>query len=192
MPGRIHPLAQYLMVLALMIGAYSAYARVVVPMVKGPANQVRRTAVVPPADLPEKRDNKARLYGLLPSDGWELSQCKTLFTSQGTLLFQEMERLDDEGNYALKPFTMIMNDHQSGTAFAKGLDPNVPPTVLRCSAAKLGFDGPILLTGDSKTRMRTASLDGEVTIFRPSPTPQKDETLKLVTRDVQVLSLIHI
>jgi len=97
-----------------------------------------------------------------------------------------MERLDDEGNYALKPFTMIMNDHQSGTAFAKGLDPNVPPTVLRCSAAKLGFDGPILLTGDSKTRMRTASLDGEVTIFRPSPTPQKDETLKLVTRDVQV------
>ena len=186
MPGRIHPLAQYLMVLALMIGAYSAYARVVVPMIKGPANQVRRTAVVPPADLPEKRDNKARLYSLLPSDGWELGKCKTLFTSQGTLLFQEMERLDDEGNYGLKPFTMIMNDHQSGTAFASGLDPTVPPTVLRCTEAKLGFDGPILLTGNSKTRMRTASLDGEVTIFRPSPTPQKDETLKLVTRDVKV------
>ena len=186
MPGRIHPLAQYLMVLALMIGAYSVYDRVVVPKIKGPADQVRRTAVVPPADLPEKRDNKARLYSLLPSDGWELGKCKTLFTSQGTLLFQEMERLDDEGNYALKPFTMIMNDHQSGTVFANGLDSTVPPTVLRCAAAKLGFDGPILLTGNSKTRMRTASLDGEVTIFRPSPTPEKDETLKLVTRDVKV------
>ena len=186
MPGRIHPLAQYLMVLALMIGAYSVYARVVVPMIKGPVDQVRRTAIVAPTDLPEKRDNKARLYSLLPSDGWELGQCKTLFTSQGTLLFQEMVRLDDEGNYALKPFTMIMNDHQSGTAFANGLDPTVPPTVLRCTEAKLGFDGPILLTGNSKTRMRTASLDGEVTIFRPSPTPEKDETLKLVTRDVKV------
>jgi len=185
-PGRIHPLAQYLMVLALMIGAYSVYARVVVPKIKGPVNQVRRTAVVPPADLPEKRDNKARLYSLLPSDGWELGKCKTLFTSQGTLLFQEMERLDDEGNYALKPFTMIMNDHQSGTVFANGLDTTVPPTVLRCAEAKLGFDGPILLTGNSKTRMRTASLDGEVTIFRPSPTPEKDETLKLVTQDVKV------
>jgi len=185
-PGRIHPLAQYLMVLALMIGAYSVYARVVVPIIKGPENQVRRTAVVPPADLPEKRDNKSRLYSLLPSDGWELGQCKTLFTSQGTLLFQEMVRLDDEGNYALKPFTMIMNDHQSGTAFANGLDPTVPPTVLRCTEAKLGFDGPILLTGNSKTRMRTASLGGEVTIFRPSPTPEKDEELKLVTRDVKV------
>ena len=186
MPGRIHPLAQYLMVLALMIGAYSAYARVVVPMIKGPAYQVRRTAVVPPDDLPEKRDNKSRLYSLLPSDGWELGKCKTLYTSQGTLLFQEMNRLDDEGNYALKPFTMIMNDHQSGTAFASGLDTTVPPTVLRCAEAKLGFDGPILLTGNSKTSMRTASLDGEVTIFRPSPTPEKDETLKLVTRDVKV------
>ncbi len=186
MPGRIHPLAQYLTVLALMIGAYSAYARVVVPLIKGPANQVRRTAVVPPVDLPEKRDNKSRLFSLLPRDGWELGQCKTLFTSQGTLLFQEMERLDDEGNYSLKPFTMIMNDHQSGTAFASGLDSSVPPTVLRCARAKLGFDGPILLTGGSKTRMQTASLDGEVTIFRPSPTPQKDEALKLVTRDVQV------
>ncbi len=186
MPGRIHPLAQYLMVLALMIGAYSAYARVVVPMIKGPENQVRRTAVVPPADLPEKRDNKPRLYGLVPPDGWELGKCKTLFTAQGTLLFQEMERLDDEGNYSLEPFTMIMNDHQSGTAFAVGLDPTVPPTVLRCSKAKLGFDGPILLTGNSKTRMRTASLDGEVTIFRPSPTPEKDEELRLFTRDVNV------
>lgn len=186
MPGRIHPLAQYLMVLALTIGAYLVYARVVVPVIKGPANQVRRTAVVPPADLPEKRDNKSRLYSLLPSDGWELGKCKTLYTSQGTLLFQEMERLDDEGNYALKPFTMIMNDHQSGTAFANGLDATVPPTVMRCAEAKLGFDGPILLTGNSQTRMRTASLDGEVTIFRPSPTPQKDETLKLITRDVKV------
>lgn len=186
MPGRIHPLAQYLMVLALMIGAYSAYARVVVPMIKGPVYQVRRTTVTAPADLPEKRDNKSRLYSLLPSDGWELGKCKTLYTSQGTLLFQEMNRLDEDGNYALKPFTMIMNDHQSGTAFASGLDPTVPPTVLRCAEAKLGFDGPILLTGNTKTRMRTASLDGEVTIFRPSPTPEKDETLKLVTRDVKV------
>ncbi len=186
MSGRIHPLAQYLMVLALMIGAYSAYVRVVVPMIKGPANQVRRAAVLPQDGLPEKRDNKARLYRLLPSDGWELGQCKTLFTSQGTLLFQEMDRLDDQGNYALRPFTMIMNDHQSGTVFARGLDSSVPPTVLRCAEARLGFEGPILLTGDSKTRMQRAALNGEVTIFRPSPSPEKDEALRLVAHDVQV------
>ena len=185
MPGRTHPLAQYLMVLALMIGAYSVYQRAVVPMLKGRQSEVRRTTAVAPDFLREKRDNKARLHSLLPADNWELAQCKTLFTTQGTLLFRELERLDDDGNYALKPFTMIMNDHQSGTAFAEDLDSSVPPTVLRCAEATLGFDGPILLTGGSTPRMRTASLDGEVTIFRPSPTVEKDETLKLVTRDVK-------
>ena len=174
------------MVLALMIGAYSAYVRFAVPMIKGPENQVRRTTAVAPTELAEYNDDKSRLLHLLPTAAWELGQCKTLFTSQGTLLFQEMERLDDEGNYSLKPFSMILNDHGSGSAFAVGLDPNVPPTVLRCGEAKLKFDGPILLTGNSKTRMQAALLSGEVTIFRPSPDPLKDETLKLITQNVQV------
>ena len=174
------------MVLALMIGAYSAYARFAVPMIKGPVNQVRRTTAVAPTELTEFNDDKSRLLHLLPAAAWELGQCKTLFTSQGTLLFQEMERLDDEGNYSLKPFSMILNDHGSGSAFAVGLDPNVPPTVLRCGEAKLKFDGPITMTGGSKTSMQAALLSGEVTIFRPSPDPQKDETLKLITQNVQL------
>lgn len=199
MPGRIHPLAQYLMVLSLMIGAWAIYARVAVPFIEGPTRDVRRTTAVAPDSLPEKKENKSRLLRLLPTAAWEMGECKTLFTSQGTLLCQEMVRLDDEGNYSLTPFTMIMNDHESGTAFARALDPNVPPTVLRCGQAKLKFDGPISLTGKSKTKMEAAWLNGEVTIFRPSPpvkigagqngtgqSSEGDQTLKVITENVQV------
>lgn len=186
MPRPIHPLAQYLMALAIMIGAYSAYAKFAVPIIEGPRDQVRRRIVTAPSALPEKQDNKARLFKLLPNNAWELDRCKTLFTNSGTLLFQEMTRVDDEGTYTLTPFTMIMNDHESGTAFAAKLDPSVPPTVLRCGEAILKFDGPLALTGKSKTKMRSANLTGEVTIFRPSASPEKDETLKLITQNVQI------
>ena len=186
MPGRIHPLAQYFMALALMIGAYSAYAKFAVPLIEGPVEQVRRGIAVAPVSLPEKQENKSRLFKLLPNSAWELGSCKTLFTNSGTLLFQEMTRVDDEGTYTLTPFTMIMNDHESGTAFAAKLDPTVPPTVLRCGEAKLKFDGPITLTGKSSMKMRSANLNGEVTIFRPSRTPERDETLKLITQNVQI------
>lgn len=174
------------MALALMIGAYSAYAKFAVPMIEGPVGQVRRRIATVPTTLPEKQDNKARLFKLLPHNAWELGQCKTLFTNSGTLLFQEMTRVDDQGTYTLSPFTMIMNDHESGTAFAAKLDPTVPPTVLRCGEAKLKFDGPIAITGNSGIKMRSANLNGEVTIFRPSPSPLKDETLKLITQNVQI------
>ena len=169
-----------------MIGAYSAYAKFAVPIIEGPVNQVRRSVALVPATLPEKQDNKARLFSLLPNNAWELGQCKTLFTNSGTLLFQEMIRVDDQGTYTLTPFTMILNDHQSGTAFAAKLDPTVPPTVLRCGQAKLKFDGPIAMTGNSSMKMRSANLNGEVTIFRPSASTEKDETLKLITQNVQI------
>ena len=186
MPGRIHPIAQYMIALAIMIGAYSAYAKFAVPVIEGPMDQVRRSVATVPTTLTEKKDNKARLYKLLPTNAWELGQCKTLFTNSGTLLFQEMKRIDDKGNYTLTPFTMILNDHESGTAFAAQLDPTVPPTVLRCGQAKLKFDGPLTMTGNSSTQMRSAVLNGEVTIFRPSASAEKDETLKLLTRNVQI------
>jgi|GEM_PF-2822969 len=174
------------MTLALMIGAYSAYAKFAVPVIEGPKDQVRRGVAVVPKMLPEKQDNKSRLFKLLPNNAWELGSCKTLFTNSGTLLFQEMTRVDDEGTYTLTPFTMIMNDHESGTAFAAKLDPAVPPTVLRCGEAQMKFDGPIALTGNSSMKMRSANLNGDVTIFRPSPTPLKDETVKIITQNVQV------
>ena len=186
MLGRTHPLAQYFIVLALMIGAYSAYAKFAVPFIEGPVDNVRRSVAIAPVTLPEKHDNKARLFKLLPTGAWELGRCKTLFTNSGTLLFQEMTRVDDKGTYTLTPFTMIMNDHQSGTAFAAKLDSTVPPTVLRCGEAQLNFDGPITLTGKSSMQMRSANLNGEVTIFRPSSTLEKNETLKLITQNVQV------
>ena len=126
-----------------MIGAYSAYAKFAVPVIEGPVDQVRRSVAVAPVSLPEKQDNKSRLFKLLRNNAWELGSCKTLFTNSGTLLFQEMTRVDNEGTYTLTPFTMIMNDHESGTAFAAKLDPTVPPTVLRCGEAKLKFDGPL-------------------------------------------------
>ena len=174
------------MALAFMIGAYSAYAKFAVPMIEGPKDQIRRSVAIVPTTLPEKQDNKARLFSLLPNNAWELGQCKTLFTNSGTLLFQEMTRVDDQGTYTLTPFTMIMNDHQSGTAFAAKLDSTVPPTVLRCGQAKLKFDGPIAMTGNSSMKMRSANLNGEVTIFRPSASTEKDETLKLITQNVQI------
>ena len=174
------------MALAFMIGAYSAYAKFAVPVIEGPKDQIRRSVAIVPATLPEKQDNKARLFSLLPNNAWELGQCKTLFTNSGTLLFQEMTRVDDQGTYTLTPFTMIMNDHQSGTAFAAKLDPTVPPTVLRCGQAKLKFDGPIAMTGNSSMKMRSANLNGEVTLFRPSASTEKDETIKLIMQNVQI------
>ena len=90
MPGRIHPLAQYLIALALMIGAYTAYAEFAVPVIEGPVDQVRRSVAIAPVTLPEKQDNKSRLFKLLPTGAWELGSCKTLFTNSGTLLFQEL------------------------------------------------------------------------------------------------------
>ena len=89
----INPLALYLMSLAAMIGLYSLYAKFLVPIIVGPTQRVRPRIVAPDIELPTLPFDKTQLTRLLPADAWENSGCKTLLTSEGTILFKDFERV---------------------------------------------------------------------------------------------------
>ena len=109
-----------------MIGLYSMYAKFLVPIIEGPTQQVQRRIVSSDIELPSLSFDKTQLTRLLPDDAWENSGCKTLLTSQGTILFKDFERVNG-GFLEVFPFTLV-------TSSKSGIDSGSakPPTFLRC------------------------------------------------------------
>ncbi len=191
MPNRMNPLASYLFALSAMIVAYTAYAKLAVPILEGPPVAARVQAAYVPPNASENGLNKSHLPSLLPENAWELSPCKTLLTPQGTVYFQKWDRIDDQGTYELKPFTLVIND----PAAAAMRDPEVPqdaktatPVVLRAfEGAKLKFSKPLTAGSSSeKAEMESAHLLGQVTVYRPANSANKEQQLRVVTQSIQV------
>lgn len=186
----INALAQYLMALAAVIGCYSLYFRHAVPIIEGPPNLIQRPKSIPLADLPSPREEKSHLIPFLPTDSWELGDCKTLLTQSGTILFKDLEEQPD-GSLKVTPFTLFSGlDDPSKIPDLNLAPPNSsPPTVLRCiDGANLKFDKPIsdVFAGNEKAELSTARLTGNVDIYRPPTGPENNDAMHIMTSNVQV------
>lgn len=177
---RINAVAQYLMALAAVIACYSLYIQFAVPLIEGPPNEITRGKLPPLVNLPSSGQDKTLFIPLLPKDAWELSPCKTLLTSSGTLMFQDFEQQED-GTIQVFPFTMI-----------SGLDDpaangDKPPIVLRCAeGANLKFDKPMRDVFNGGSKIKAARLTGQVEIYRPASAPEKNDALRVITSNVRI------
>ena len=186
----INGLALYLMALAAVIGCYSLYFRHAVPIIEGPPNLIQRPKSTPLAELPSPREEKSHLIPFLPTDSWELSDCKTLLTESGLILFKDFEERPD-GTLQVMPFTLFSGLDDPSEIPDPNLDPanSSSPTVLRCiDGANLRFDKPIndVFAGDGNAKLDTARLTGNVDIYRPPTGPETNDALHVMTSNVQV------
>ncbi len=183
MPGKLNPFAHYLFALAITVFGYALYAKFAVPVIEGPAVSLRRAVVEPVVGQPRSEADKTYLTSLVPAGSWELDNCKMLLTPQGTIFFQQWERVDDEGTYDLNPFTLVMND----PTMDNGATEKRAPTILRAiDGAVLKLTKPLVFGSDQeKAEMKSARLDGAVTIFRPASDGQDDD-LRVLTRNVHI------
>ncbi len=183
MPKRINPVAQYMVCLAMTIFAYTLYAQFAVPAIEGPPQLVKKRITTPTAKPSSQEERKIELAGLLPKNAWELEFSNALQTSHGKILFKDYQ---PEGDYLVVfPFTMIMD----GKPVGEGETPS-PPTVLRClQEARIKFDRPFNVSGAATggpNHMERAQLTGEVVIYRPPTSPEKNDAMQIVTRNVQI------
>ncbi len=175
-----------------MIVAYTAYAKMAVPFLEGPPNITRRQQVA--LDDSDNSDvlDKSHLPSLVPNDAWELGSCKTLLTPQGTVYFKEWEPVDDQGNYRLVPFTIVINDPvnkiHNHLSVADPTQKKPSPIVLRAvEGARLKFSKPLTARANQDDiEMESAQLDGQVTVFRPANVANDEDELRVVTRNIQV------
>ena len=184
----VNGLAQYLFTLAMVVACYFGYLRFVVPHVQPGEEQVR-VAYVPTAEVLAPPVDKTQLIPLLPRDAWELGNCQSILTEQGTLLFQKFEQQDD-GSVKVFPFTLVsgLGGDQLIRSAKPSEDASQTPVVLRCvSGAILRFNRPIveaIESGDAKLDL--ATLPGDVDIYRPPTRDDQSDVLHVLTRNVQV------
>ena len=184
---RMNVVAQYLIALAAVISCYSAYVKFAVPIIEGPPNKVVRRTAAPIDELPSSGQQKSHLIPLLPPGSWELAECKTLVTASGTILFNDIDRLDDD-SIRIVPFTMITGSKNNSKKTATTTPKNNPskPIILRCiEGANLKFDKPMSDLFSGEAEMESAQLKGTVDIYGPPSRPGKNDAVHVLTRNVQ-------
>ena len=130
---------------------------------------------------------------LLPPQAWELTDCKTLITSTGTVLFKEVLPQPD-GTVKLSPFTLmtnvgeniLLNPAFSPTANPEARDQKTPLVLRTAEGAILKLNKPFNEALQGGTEIRSARLVGEVDIYRPPSGPDKNDVLHVLTRNVKV------
>lgn len=171
---------RYLLALALTLSAYGVYGKFLAPVL-----DVEPNIVEPPNATIEHRPEeqiKSDLTDLFPADGWEWQPCTILETKQARILFQDHKVLDD-GTVELMPLSMVLN---SKTRMVDGKPVSDPPIVLRApNGARLKFERPLSAGGDMGD-LQHGQLIGDVQIFRPAASGDKDDSLYLETQNVQI------
>ncbi len=175
--GRINPIALYLLSLGATIAAYACYSQYAVPKIEGPPNLIKREVV----DQAPREDPTSAMIEqfawLFPDDAWEIQECKVLKSPQGKILFQDYQRLDN-GMIDVFPFTMILASQEDAAG---------PPTVLRAvKGARLKLDGAPGIGSEGGGRLEQAQLAGQVAIYRPPSSAEKDDSLNILTSNVQI------
>lgn len=184
---RTHPIARYLIALAMTFGGYTLYTTFVVPLVEPERSEIER----PRVDLSKYQipiDDKSSYQHLFAQNDWELETCKTLEISQGKILFQDYQRHGD-GTWDVFPFTMILNDDPTQAQPqmpTPGTD--VQPFVLRSrKGAKLIFDRPIQLgSKKEQAKLERAQLKGNVQLYRNASAANATDSVKIATSNVQL------
>ncbi len=175
--------SRYIITLVVTMCAYALYATLVVPQIEG--SRISRGTAPAPVMPRDDQVIRQKLDGLFPNGSWELQPCIILETQQGKILFQDYDRRDD-GSVELKPLSMVIYTDSQSRGEGNEQKTATPPIVLRApQGALLKFERPLSLTGDMG-QLISGQLKGEVQLFRQATTPHRDDSIALVTQNVQV------
>ena len=183
----MNPVAQYVLSLATCIIGYFTYLKYAVPVIENPAAR--------PAHLARQQSNvliptihKNGMISLLPPEAWELSDCKTLITATGTILFKDVSHQPD-GTVKLSPFTLMTNvgeDMLLNPTHAPATGQNTPLVLRTVEGATLKLNKPFTEALQGGTEIQSAWLTGEVDIYRPPSGPNKNDVLHVLTSNVKI------
>ena len=183
----MNPVALYVLSLATCVIGYFSYLKFAVPLIENPAARPVQLAHQQTQEMiPTIHRN--RMIPLLPPQAWELSDCKTLITSTGTILFKELEPQPD-GTVKLSPFTLMTNVGEAMLLNPTGVpavDQKTPLVLRTAEGAMLTLSKPFNEALQGSVEMESARLLGEVDIYRPPSGPSKADVLHVLTRNVQI------
>lgn len=176
-------LRRTILVLTIIIVAYTAYSVAVVPFIE------------PSVKLSNKRGPAAqaaprvsRFTDLFPPGSWELGRPKEIETEQGTLLFADYKPLAD-GRMELTQCTIIarLDDSAGSAEGTEKSESNGRAIIIRApQGASLKFDRELNLLRGDFGRLEGGEFIGEVSITSPASSPGADDALHLVTKGVQI------
>lgn len=181
-----NPLANWLFLLAICLGAYYLYTLTVVPLVEV-ATPLRRATALDPDKYQFLPDNTDHHRWFKPND-WERQPCSILNTAQGRILFDDYV-VEDATTWLVKPFTLVLERERERDA-SDATDSQLPPLILRCATgARLNFDRPIMdKLGSSGNSLQSAFLKGRVELYRTESSQGKNDSIRIDTSNVQIAS----
>ncbi|HMO15590.1 MAG TPA: hypothetical protein PKD64_16530 [Pirellulaceae bacterium] len=163
---------RYIVSLATVTTCYVVYATLFAPLIDGEPMLTRsheRDIVT------ENTDPMRNIRHLFRPNAWELQPCNVLETRQGILLYRDHERLPD-GRVEVVPLTLVVSPSK----------PDEQPFVIQAeTGAVLQFDKPFSFT-EGIGHIEKGNLNGRVHIYRFSTSLQKDDSIDIVTSDVQL------
>ena len=176
---RRHPFGNYLLLLALTIGAYWLYSQFVVPSIEV-ASTIKPAPM--PTDVPEYQESTEH-HRWFTQENWELQPCSILHTAHGKILFQD-HQVEDPKTWFVTPFTLVLRRDEETAENGKPL----PPLVLRCkSGARLNFNSPVLTNFNaSGSRLESALLEGAVELYRLNSSQSTEDGMRIETSNVQI------
>lgn len=182
-----HRIGRTLRVFLVTLAAAGFYRLAVVPFVEPRIREAVSAHEMTPeeaAAIRARADRRlAALGDVFPAGSWERDNPIMLESRQMRLLFKEYHSLPD-GRVNLVPCTLVVLPDRNRVASDKAAGRTI---VLRApQGAVLEFDEPLDLRQGRLAKLIGGSLRGQVTIRGTPSTPQADDDIEIVTRDIEL------
>ena len=186
-----HRLGRTLRVFLLVLATAGLYRLAVVPLVEPRVKGASLGQELSPAAVAAAKSRVdgrlAQVSQLFAPGSWELDGPNMLESRQMRLLFKDYRRMSqdpDDPRVQLIPCTLILLPDTSG---AEGAKPGRTVVFRAPQGAVLEFDEPFDLSKQERpSRLVGGSLRGQVTIRGTATTPEADDEVEIVTRDVEL------
>jgi hypothetical protein len=181
-----HRLGRTLRVFLVLLATAGFYRLAVVPLVEPRVRDLAAGVEMTPEEVAAIRARADRrleaISNLFPADAWEKQDPIMLESRQMRLLFKEYQSLPD-GRVNLVPCTLVVLPDRARTPEGSA----GRTIVMRApQGAVLEFDEPLDLRQGRLARLVGGSLRGQVTIRGTPSTPDGEDDVEIVTRDVEL------
>lgn len=179
------PIVDYLIALAVCLGAAIAYRATVVPLLRPAAGEAvavhESTVEITGPDM----------SGMFPADSWQLGRPKVLQASWGVLLFEHWEQVAPD-RWQVKPVSVVLSRENDGTGFASSAaaadQPRDGSTVIMDApeGAIIEFAEPLNMLSGGSPPIKGGQLVGPVHIYNEPSPEYADKALDLRARNVRI------
>lgn len=186
LPKRINPVAQYLMVLAILVCFYASYEQFAAPRLEGPQRTVTKVKSDLANDSAPLVQDKSRIIAMLGDgpDHWELQPCSTLKLDEGLVLFKKRKNCDD-GSVQFSPFTFVSDETTAGGENGDG-SAKRPFIVRSTKGANIKFNKRFNGMNFDGIKPILCKLQGEVEIYSRSDKLKDESLIYIATRNVTI------